>query len=1120
MPALHTLISILLLALCLNLPTLQAAEPPSRDAVQNSLANLADRKLPEAEEAAIQQLLEQTLGQLDQLQATQQRLVDLKRLLADAPGQIAAARRDLARLRETPVEDIAVRYANTEAPQLEEQLSSRGNQLSAWQEARGAANSRAIAALTRPERAPLEIGQNQARIQQINDTLKADKTDGTPLSPERRDQLNAELAALQALNELRRQELANNNLLQDLGSSQRDLLDERIGRMEKDVQALQSLINQKRLAQSEATYAELSRNANINHGGLLAKEGEANLKLSNDLLRTTDRLNELTQRNLETKQKLDTLNQNEEALHEQIEVLRGSLLLAKILFRQKMALPVVETDATLADNVADIRLYQFELAQQREQLKDPAAYVDQLLASQPATDSQISPQQRDDLLQLVRTRSDLIEQLNRELNVLLNEAITLQMNQQQLFDTAKHLRTTLEEQLFWIPSNKPMDLDWLKAAPRQIEQQVGHVPWTSVLKELGAGLLKRPLIFLPLLLMMGVLLWRRREITQRLAKLHRDVGHYQRDNQLNTPLALLFNLLLALPGTLFLALCGYALQSDARGQNAYLGAALIDMAAAWLVLYTTYRVLSPGGVAELHFGWARPQVAFLRKQMRHLGLVVLALVGVAGFTENQPIIPENDVFGNLVLLTGYLMMCWLLAKVLLRGPASGNASPLSLLIGLLFTLLPLGMVVALGLGYYYTTLKLSGRLVETMYVLLFWVVIEATLVRGLSVAARRLAYQRALTKRQTAQADGGSDGETPEAPVLDIEQVNQQSLRLIRLTLFGLLLGSLYWVWADLITVVDYLETIKLYQFSSGSGATATQVAISLRDLLASLLVGAITVVLARNLPGLLEVLVLSRLKLAQGSAYAATTLLSYVIYGFGLVTSLSILGVSWDKLQWLVAALSVGIGFGMQEIIANFISGLIILFERPVRIGDMVTVSGVSGSVNKIRIRATHILDADRKVVVVPNKTFITSQLTNWTLGDTVTRLVLKVGVGYGSNLELVRKLLYQAANENPRVMHDPEPLVLFQSFGESTLDHDLVIHVRELGDRSRATDEINRRIDELFRQNDIDIAFRQVDVFVKNLEGQEAQIERGAAVLGAAGAAAAESKNALPGQAVQGKA
>ena len=168
-----------------------------------------------------------------------------------------------------------------------------------------------------------------------------------------------------------------------------------------------------------------------------------------------------------------------------------------------------------------------------------------------------------------------------------------------------------------------------------------------------------------------------------------------------------------------------------------------------------------------------------------------------------------------------------------------------------------------------------------------------------------------------------------EEPTLDIEQVNQQSLRLTRLAMFGLFFVVLYWVWADLISVVSYLDNVVLYEFVSGTGDAATTNAITLNNLLGALLIVAITIAVARNLPGLLEVLVLSKMHLAQGSAYATTTLLSYLLAGIGIVSTLSTLGVSWDKLQWLVAALSVGLGFGMQEIFANFISGLIILFER-----------------------------------------------------------------------------------------------------------------------------------------------------------------------------------------------
>ena len=315
-------------------------------------------------------------------------------------------------------------------------------------------------------------------------------------------------------------------------------------------------------------------------------------------------------------------------------------------------------------------------------------------------------------------------------------------------------------------------------------------------------------------------------------------------------------------------------------------------------------------------------------------------------------------------------------------------------------------------------------------------------------------------------------------------------MRLVRLGLLLGFIGLLYLVWADLLAVFTYLDSVTLYEYTSGSGEAASLVPISLSDLLGALVILTVTLVLARNLPGLLEMLVLARLQLAQGSAYATTTLLSYVIVSAGLVSTLSTLGLSWDKLQWLVAALSVGIGFGMQEIFANFISGLILLFERPIRIGDVVTIGNLSGTVSKIRIRATTIIDFDRKEIIVPNKTFITSQLINWSLSDTVTRVTIKVGVAYGSDLELVRKLLLQIAQDNARVLKEPSPQVLFLTFNESTLDHELRIHVRELGDRNAAIDEINREIDRQFREHGIEIAFRQLDVYVKNLHGQEVQL------------------------------
>ncbi|WP_150547811.1 mechanosensitive channel MscK [Pseudomonas marincola] len=1091
MPSIRSVALSILLGLSVAMPMAHAAQTPKSEDVQRSLETISERNLPEADAAELKQVLEKTLSLLNSQKDSVKKLDDLKARLDEAPRLIGEAQRELARLKGSTPTPVQERYANSKVSDLEQLINERSNQLAQWQKDIIEANSLIITAQTRPERAQAEISSNQVRAREIAGILKAGKMDGKALSSEMRDQLNAEVDQLNAQTELRRQELSGNSLLQDLGSSQRDLLEVRIKRLEQELIDLQTLINDKRREQSQQTVSEQSLEAEkAGSDKLLSLESSLNLKYSDYLLRATDRLNQLTQKNLQTKQKLDSLNQIDQALDEQINVLQGSLLLSKVLYQQKKALPSLEIDAGLSDDIADIRLYQFELNQAREQISNPDTYVEDKLAKQPA--EEVTPEVKTSLTSLIQTRRDLLDRLNRELNAVLNESITLQLNQKQLQTSVTTLRETLDEQLFWIPSNKPLDISWFEEMPARLQRQLSELPWRSSSQELGAGLVERPLLFLPLLLLISFLLWRRGIIYKKLKELHHDIGHYKRDGQLHTPMALLLNVLLALPGALFFGLCGFALQMDARGQNANLGSALYGMAFAWLVFYTCYRILSPGGVAELHFRWGKPNVAFLHRQIRYLGLVVIALVAVVTVAERQPAELANDVIGIGVVISCYALMAWLLYKLLISGPARENSSTFRTLIGCLFSLLPLALIIAVGFGYYYTALRLTDRLIYTIYLLIFWVIIEATLIRGLAVAARRLAYQRALSKRQAQEDSDGSDV-VVEEPTLDIDQINQQSLRLIRLALVGTFVVGLYLVWADLISVFSYLDNVTLYEYSTGSGATASVVPISLSDVLSSLLIIGITIALGRNLPGLLEVLVLSRMKLAQGSAYATTTLLSYVIVGLGSVITLSTLGLSWDKLQWLVAALSVGLGFGLQEIFANFISGLIILFERPVRIGDVVTIGNLSGTVSRIRIRATTITDFDRKEIIVPNKTFVTDQLINWSLNDTITRVIITIGLAYEADLELARKLMMQAAMDNPRVLRDPEPVLFFLSIGASTFNYELRVHVRELADRNAATDELLTKIAMSFRENNVEMAFNQLDVSVKSLKGLELNLKTG---------------------------
>ncbi len=1086
--------SLQLLLFLLLLPLLAVAQPvapPLATTVQARLDALSARKLPAAEEEAANQALQKTLSELAAAEDSRRQLTSLRQQLERAPALISEGRTRLAQRQASAPAPIAL-PASAALETLEARLTDRHAELARWRSALDDASALSLSASA--ERAQAEIGANQARMQQLEASLRTGRDGTRTLSPERRDALSAEWYALDARVAVQLAQLSGSSLLQDLGQVQRERAQFELALIEGDIEALQNAISARRKAQTLQTLRQLTRTdfSAAAAGSVLAREAAVNDTLSSYLLRSSEQLADLTQRKLDTRQRLDALNRSSSVITEQINILQGSPLLARILYEQRRTLPQPRTDDELAERISEIRLYQFEMNKQREALANPARYARQLLAQEGEADSG----ELEALRALLATRSELLDSLNRELSALLSESVTLQLNETQLQATAARLRTTLDEQMFWVPSNRPLDTEWFAVLPAALERQLAAMPWGAVAKQLWQGLLAQPLVLLPVLLISLVLLLRRRWLRNKLHSLHDDIGYVRRDSQFHTPLAILLNIMLALPVSLLLALAGLALQIDGRGQNLTLGLGLMEMAQAWLVFYTAYRVLSPGGIAERHFEWKPELTRAAHRRLRHLGLVVLAVVLVVTLAEHQPEGLADDVLGILTLLAVYAVMAWLIWQLLSQHRLQNAApSPLMVVFSIALALMPLALIAALSMGYYYTALKLTDRLIDTLSLLIIWGLTEATAVRALAVAAQRLEHQRAVERREAAEREAGldvaTDSEVLERPVITVEKLSQQSLRLVHLGLLAALLGGLYWVWADLITVFAYLDNVTLYEYSSTAGDASTLIPITLSDVLGALVIAILSFTLARNLPGLLEVLVLSRMKLAQGSAYAITTLLSYVIAVVGFVATLSTLGVSWDKLQWLVAALSVGLGFGLQEIFANFVSGLIILFERPVRIGDVVTIGQLSGTVSRIQIRATTITDFDRKEIIVPNKTFVTGQLLNWSLSDTVTRVTVKVGVAYGSDLELTRKLLRQIADDNARVLKDPEPLVLFLSFGASTLDHELRIHVRELGDRNLATDEINRRIDRLFKENGIEIAFNQIDVHVRSIDGKEARLE-----------------------------
>lgn len=219
--------------------------------------------------------------------------------------------------------------------------------------------------------------------------------------------------------------------------------------------------------------------------------------------------------------------------------------------------------------------------------------------------------------------------------------------------------------------------------------------------------------------------------------------------------------------------------------------------------------------------------------------------------------------------------------------------------------------------------------------------------------------------------------------------------------------------------------------------------------------------------------------------SYSIRRVVHYAILTVGSVVAIQTAGFSLNSLTVILGFLSVGIGFGLQNITSNFMSGVILLFERPISIGDMITVESQSesivGLVQSIGMRSTTVKTFDNVNIIVPNSRFIEGQVINWSYGDLRVRLKVPVGVAYGSDTKKVTALLIAAADEHPKVLKDPKPHVWFREFGDSSLNFELLAWVARPDERLNILSELNYKIDQKFRENGVQIPFPQRDVHLK---------------------------------------
>lgn len=223
---------------------------------------------------------------------------------------------------------------------------------------------------------------------------------------------------------------------------------------------------------------------------------------------------------------------------------------------------------------------------------------------------------------------------------------------------------------------------------------------------------------------------------------------------------------------------------------------------------------------------------------------------------------------------------------------------------------------------------------------------------------------------------------------------------------------------------------------------------------------------------------VYSKTEIEKGAQYTLSRLVKYVIIVIGFLIGLQMIGFDLSILTVFGGLFGVGIGFGLQNIFSNFASGLILLLERPVQVGDIVELDGLMGRVEEIRFRVAIVTTFDNESIIVPNSDMVSERVTNWSYGgDTTLRLRLPIGVAYGTDIELVERTLMEIAESEKRVMSDPPPEVFFKEHGDSALNFELRVWISTPAHRVGVSNDIRKEIDAMFREKDIEIPYPQRD-------------------------------------------
>ena len=963
---------------------------------------------------------------------------------------------------------------------------------------------------------PEESNSARQKIDEIKSKLAAVSTEGqsAELIQANKTLLSAQQLALEAQIETNAEELLFYDARRDVLAANRDLAVRKLATAEKLVEFWQQKVNDLRQMQAQAAQEEAIRaKAETKYSNKIIKEiADENVTLAKLQTQLAAKVESTSQYSNTIQEKLTSIQKDFTEVQDRIETAGNKItdIMGVLLLTKRNELPDIRKNKqevkSRLEEMSQAQLNLIKYDQKWRELSIIDQYVSKLVIEPPVSDSERKIIDADAVVYLQNRRKTL-ESLTDLYSRYITDLAALDAKENSYIEIVQKYRDFIDKNILWVKTTTRLSVKDFPGAIASFEWFFKPQNWSQVINILWLDSKKVPFAYIAIILVFILAFILHRKMHSSIVGLSQKVLDINTDNFLHTFKVFILTILLAANWPIIILFILWRLSFDTSGSDFIqpLSGGLKDLALGIFIFEFLRHMTMPSGLMQDHFR-VRPEVlTFIRKHIRWFFSLVIPLTFVFRVLQIEQQINDlfNNTIGQLIFIVILVLAAVFLLKLLRpKGPLvepyikrnrDGWVDRLKYFWYPMCLILPLIFSVLVFLGYFYAAWHLYEKLMYTVVLIFLIFIFRAMLTRWLIVIRKRLsiierekrqAAQQEIseTKDQTGTDDSGVSQQSQSKPEKTIFEISQQTHRLINAVVFILIAIGLWYVWQDVLPALGALGDIELWHTTTTQG-TELKI-ISLGSLVKALIVAVMTVIVARNVPGLLEIVVLRKLPIDAGVRFAITTVCRYIIVIVGVVLAFTEIGIGWSKVQWLVAAMTVGLGFGLQEIFANFISGLIILFEQPVRVDDVVTVSDVTGTVTKIKIRATTIRKWDQRELVVPNREFITGHLINWTLSDKILRRDFIVGIAYGSDIGKAEKILYEVASSNPLVMDNPGPVVLFKGFGDNSLEFELRVYITGIENYVPVWHGINCKIDEEFRKAGIEIAFPQRDIHIRSVK------------------------------------